>query len=134
MIRNTFENYLNEPYTLSFEQMQNLHREILEEIEADYEACELYSDLVNIVTKYAAMRAEWQQMTREEKMDQDSLRTSYHDSVIVHFNMLARYLRMQGKKAQWRDLLGYEEDNKYCRKTIGDFGCYMVFVNSICSR
>ena len=134
MIRNTFENYLNEPYTLSFEQMQNLHREILEEIEADHEACELYSDLVSIVTKYAAMRAEWKQMTREEKMDQDSLRTSYHDSVIVHFNMLARYLRMQGKKAQWRDLLGYEEDNKYCRKTIGDFGCYIVFVNSICSR
>ena len=134
MIENTFEKYLNEPYTLSFEQMQNLHREILEEIEADYEACELYSDLVSIVTKYAAMRAEWQQMTREEKMDQDSLRTSYHDSVIVHFNMLARYLRMQGKKAQWRDLLGQEEDNKYCRKTIGDFGCYIVFVNSICSR
>lgn len=134
MIRNTFENYLNEPYTLSFEQMQNLHRELLEEIEANHEACELYSDLVRIVTKYAVMRAEWQQMTREEKMDQDSLRTSYHDSVIVHFNMLARYLRMQGKKAQWRDLLGYEEDNKYCRKTIGDFGCYLVFVNSICSR
>ena len=134
MIRNTFENYLNEPYTLSFEQMQNLHRELLEEIEANHEACELYSDVVRIVTKYAVMRAEWQQMTREEKMDQDSLRTSYHDSVIVHFNMLARYLRMQGKKAQWRDLLGYEEDNKYCRKTIGDFGCYLVFVNSICSR
>ena len=108
MIRNTFENYLNEPYTLSFEQMQNLHRELLEEIEANHEACELYSDLVRIVTKYAVMRAEWQQMTREEKMDQDSLRTSYHDSVIVHFNMLARYLRMHGKKAQWRDLLGYE--------------------------
>ena len=134
MIRNTFENYLNEPYTLSFEQMQNLHRELLEEIEANHEACELYSDLVRIVTKYAVMRAEWQQMTREEKMDQDSLRTSYHDSVIVHFNMLARYLRMQGKKAQWRDLLGYEEDHKYGRKTIGDFGCYLVFVNSICSR
>ena len=134
MIENTFEKYLNEPYTLSFEQMQNLHRELLEEIEANHEACELYSDLVRIVTKYAVMRAEWQQMTREEKMDQDSLRTSYHDSVIVHFNMLARYLRMQGKKAQWRDLLGYEEDNKYCRKTIGDFGCYLVFVNSICSR
>ena len=70
----------------------------------------------------------------EDKMDKDSLRTSYHNSVIVHFNMLARYLRMQGKKAQWRDLLGYEEDNEYCRKTIGDFGCYIVFVNSICSR
>lgn len=134
MIENTFEKYLNEPYTLSFEQVQNLHRELLEEIGADHDACELYFDLVSIATKYAAIRAEWQQMTREDKMDKDSLRTSYHNSVIVHFNMLARYLRMQGKKAQWRDLLGYEEDNEYCRKTIGDFGCYIVFVNSICSR
>lgn len=134
MIENTFEKYLNEPYTLNFEQMQNLHRELLEEIGADNDACELYFDLVSIATKYAAIRAEWQQMTREDKMDKDSLRTSYHNSVIVHFNMLARYLRMHGKKAQWRDLLGYEEENEYCRKTIGDFGCYIVFVNSICSR
>ena len=29
-------------------------------------------------------------MTREDKMDKDSLRSSYHNSVIVHFNMLAR--------------------------------------------
>ena len=134
MIMNTFENYLNEPYSLRFEQMQDLHRELLEEIGSDNNAFELYSDLVSIATKYAAIRAEWQQMTREDKMDKDSLRSSYHNSVIVHFNMLARYLRMQGKKAQWRNLLGYEEDNKYYRKTIGDFGCYIVFVNSICSR
>ncbi|MGE9882551.1 hypothetical protein [Blautia obeum] len=134
MIMNTFENYLNEPYSLRFEQMQDLHRELLEEIGSDNNAFELYSDLVSIATKYAAIRAGWQQMTREDKMDKDSLRSSYHNSVIVHFNMLARYLRMQGKEAQWRDLLGYEEDNKYYRKTIGDFGCYIVFVNSICSR
>ena len=67
-------------------------------------------------------------------LKKDSLRTSIHDSVIIHFNMLARYLRMQGKKAEWRDRLGYEEDNKFYRKAIGDFGCYIVFVNSICSR
>ena len=50
------------------------------------------------------------------------------------FNMLARYLRMQGKKAEWRDKLGNDEENRYYRKTIGDFGCYIVFVNSICAR
>ena len=68
------------------------------------------------------------------KMDTDSLRTSHHDSVISHFNMLARYLRMQGKKAAWRDALGDENENKYGRKTIGDFACYLVFMNSICAR
>ena len=76
----------------------------------------------------------WGMMSREEKMDKDSLRTAHHDSVIMHFNMLVRYLRMQGKKATWRDALGDDEDNKYYRKTIGDFGFYIVFVNSICAR
>lgn len=70
----------------------------------------------------------------KKKMDRDSSRTFCHNSVITHFNMLARYLKMQGKPAKWRDQLGYEEDDKYFRKTIGDFGCYLVFINSLCAR
>ena len=131
---NTFDDYLNEPCALHFDQMKRFHQEMIDEIGLDPKAVELYDDLVSEAGKYAAIRASWQQMSREEKMEKDSLRTSIHDSVIIHFNMLARYLRMQGKKAEWRDRLGYEEDNKFYRKAIGDFGCYIVFVNSICSR
>ena len=131
---NTFDDYLNEPCALHFDQMKRFHQEMIDEIGMDPKAVELYDDLVSETGKYAAIRASWQQMSREEKMEKDSLRTSIHDSVIIHFNMLARYLRMQGKKAEWRDRLGYEEDNKFYRKAIGDFGCYIVFVNSICSR
>ncbi|MDO4268734.1 MAG: hypothetical protein Q4C73_09680 [Eubacteriales bacterium] len=131
---NTFESYLKEPYVLDFNQMQSLHSELISEIGNDADAIELYEELVDAATKYAAIRAGWMRLSREEKMDTDSLRTSHHNSMIIHFNMLARYLRMQGKKAAWRDQLGNEEDNSYCRKTIGDFGCYIVFVNSICAR
>ena len=131
---NTVDDYLNEPCALHFDQMKRFHQEMIDEIGMDPKAVELYDDLVSEAGKYAAIRASWQQMSREEKMEKDSLRTSIHDSVIIHFNMLARYLRMQGKKAEWRDRLGYEEDNKFYRKAIGDFGCYIVFVNSICSR
>ena len=131
---NTFDDYLNEPCALHFDQMKRFHQEMIDEIGMDPKAVELYDDLVSEAGKYAAIRASWQQMSREEKMEKDSLRTSIHDSVIIHFNMLARYLRMQGKKAEWRDRLGYEEDNKFYRKAIGDFRCYIVFVNSICSR
>ena len=131
---NTFDDYLNEPCALHFDQMKRFHQEMIDEIGMDPKAVELYDELVSEAGKYAAIRASWQQMSREEKMEKDSLRTSIHDSVIIHFNMLARYLRMQGKKAEWRDRLGYEEDNKFYRKAIGDFGCYIVFVNSICSR
>lgn len=134
MIMNTFANYLKEPYALSFNDMQLLHSDLLNEIGNDPDAIELYEDLIDVATRYATIRAGWQRLSREEKMDTDSSRTSCHNSVIIHFNMLARYLRMQGKKALWREQLGDDEQNRYYRKTIGDFGCYIVFVNSICAR
>lgn len=134
MTTNTFANYLKEPYALGFDEMQLLHDDLLDEIGNDPDAIELYEDLIDVATRYAAIRAGWQRLSREEKMDTDSSRTSCHNSVIIHFNMLARYLRMQGKKASWREQLGDDEQNRYYRKTMGDFGCYIVFVNSICAR
>lgn len=54
--------------------------------------------------------------------------------MITHFNMLARYLKQQGKAAPWRDALGYEKDEPCNRKAIGDFACYLAFVNGINAR
>lgn len=130
----TFEQYLKEPYALDFHQIQRIHGELSEEIGEDPEAVELYEELIDAATRYAAVRAKWLRMSKEEKIDTDSLRTSHHDSVIIHLNMLARYLKMQGKKALWREQLGDVEENGYIRKGIGDFACYLVFVNSICAR
>lgn len=130
----TFEQYLKEPYALDFHQMQRIHGELSEEIGEDPEAVELYEELIDAATRYAAVRAKWFRMSKEEKIDTDSLRTSHHDSVITHLNMLARYLKMQEKKALWREQLGDVEENGYIRKGIGDFACYLVFVNSICAR
>ena len=90
-----YEDYLKEPYILTLEQMQQIHNDLLTDLGNDPEALELYEELIDAATKYAAMRAKWLQLPRQEKMDTDSLRTSHHDSVITHFNMLARYLRMQ---------------------------------------
>lgn len=129
-----YEDYLKENKSLTVEQMIKFHGEIIEEIGTDEDALELYDELIKAVTAYAAMRAEWFQMSRADRMEKDPLRTSYHNSVIIHFNMLSRYLKMQGKKAEWRDKLGYEEEDGYNRKRIGDFACYIVFVNSICAR
>ena len=106
------EKYMEEPHSLSMEQMQDIHRKLIEEIGKDPDAVELYEELIAVATRYAAIRAGWQQLSREEKMDRDPSRTSCHNSVITHFNMLARYLKMQGKQAEWRDSLGYEEDDK----------------------
>lgn len=129
-----YEDYLKENRSLTIEQMIKLHGELIEEMGTDSDALELYDELIAAATSYAEMRAGWYQMNRAERMDKDSLRTSHHNSVIIHFNMLARYLKMQGKSAEWRDELGCEEEDGYNRKRIGDFACYIVFVNSICAR
>lgn len=51
--------------------------------------------------------------------------------ILTHEN----YLPME-KSLSLEDMvqLGYEEDDKYYRKRMGDFGCYTVFINSISSR
>ena len=134
LMKTTYTEYLEQPKHLTIEQMENIHCQILDEIADDEDAQELYDELVHKATKYAAIRAEWLLWSRAEKMDRDRGRTMCHDSLITHFNMLARWLRKIGKETAWRDALGYEEDDRYNRKTIGDFACYIVFINSINAR
>lgn len=130
----TYEDYLPLPMSLSLEEMASLHRDMVNEIGNDTDSLELYEELIITATRYMVFRSNWLLWSKEEKMDQDPGRTSCHNSVIVKFNQLARYLKTQGKAAAWRDTLGYEEDDKYFRKKIGDFACYLVFVNSILAR
>ena len=127
----TYEEYLKRPKAITFANMQMIHADMLAEIGSDVETLELYDELMKVATRYAAIRANWLLLSREEKNEQDSGRTSCHNSVITHFNMLARYLKQQGETAVWRDRLGYEEDDPYNRKAIGDFACYLAFVNGI---
>jgi len=129
-----YEEYLPQPKSLSLEEMAKLHQEMLSEIGSDEDALELYEELVITANKYSVFRSNWCVWSRDEKADKDSSRTACHNSLIVKFNQLARFLNMQGKAAAWRDALGYEDEDRYNRKRIGDFACYIVFVNSINAR
>lgn len=130
----TYDDYLPMPMSLSLEEMASLHRELVNEIGNDSDSLELFEELITTATRYMVFRSNWLLWSKEEKMDKDSGRTSCHNSLIVKFNHLARYLKTQGKAAAWRDTLGYEEHDKYFRKRIGDFACYLVFVNSVLAR
>ena len=130
----TYEEYLKRPKAITFAKMQTIHTEMIAEIGTDVDALELYDELIKIATRYATIRVNWLLLSREKKSEQDSGRTSCHNSVIIHFNMLARYLKQQGKTAAWRDKLGYEEDDPNNRKAIGDFACYLAFVDGINAR
>lgn len=129
-----YEDYRSMPESLSIEEMARLHGELTAEIGNDADAAESYEELVIAATKYAAFRSHWYLWSREERMEQDDRRTSCHDVVIIKFDQLARFLKKQGKSAAWREVLGYEERNPYCRKRIGDFACYIVFIHCLLAR
>lgn len=129
-----YEDYLGLPLSLSLEEMEKVHRQMMDEIGNDNDSLELYGELIAAATKYMVFRSSWFLWSREEKREKDASRTSCHDLVIIKFNQIARFLKMQGKPALWRDILGYEENDGNFRKRIGDFACYLVFINSILAR
>lgn len=122
------------PRAMNIEKMISVHRKLVEEVGSDPEAIELYDELVESANEYAAIRAEWDTMDREQKIEKDPARTSLHNDVILHINILTRYLRKAGKPALWRDELGNEEEDRIWRKVLGDFACFIAFVSGICSR
>ena len=93
MIYSTFNEYLTKPKSLTFEEMQELHDMILTDISGDMDGKELYEELIQTAVRYAGIRAEWCLLDREKKAERDFGRTACHDSVIIKFNMLARYLK-----------------------------------------
>ena len=129
-----YEEYLQLPQSLESDTALRLYEEIAAEIGADETALELYEELSEMAARYAGFRSSWLLWGREERISRDESRTACHDSLIVRFNQLARYLRSQGKDAAWRDVLGYEEEDRYCRKRIGDFGCFISFMNELQAR
>lgn len=133
-VLDTYQSYLQCQKSISVEKMQELHQEIINEIGQDDDAREIYEELLKNAVRYLHFRSEWTKLSQQEKMDKDSSRTACHNSLIVKFNMLSRYLKLQGKEAAWRDELGYEENDPYNRKKIGDFGCYIAFVSALNAR
>ena len=129
-----YSDYLSEPKSLSLEEMVRLHAEMATEIGTDPDALDLYDELVEASVRYSSFRANWCLWDRTVKAGKDAGRTSCHNMVIIKFNQLSRYLKMQGRDASWRDTLGYEDDDPNFRKRIGDFACYIVFINSVSAR
>ena len=76
----------------------------------------------------------WTIKDRGWKMDNDPTRTSKHDAIIIKYNQLARYLKMQGKSAEWRDILGYVEDERKIRKRIGDMSNFLTYIHALAGR
>lgn len=127
----TYNDYLKEKNSLTFEEMQHIYDAMTAEIGTDVDALELYDELLRMAVKYAGIRAKWNILSKQEKLDQDEgrKRTMCHDSLLVKFEKLYRFQKTVLKKeSSWREMLG--ED----RKRVGDFACFIVFINSLNAR
>lgn len=127
-----YEEYLKRIDTLTIEQASEIYRTIIESLDLDEnDDREILQDYLMAAAKYANVRACWNILSREEKMDTDANRTACHNKVILHLNILARYLASKGKDVSWRDELG---DDRLHRKKIGDFACYVACIEGLNAR
>ena len=58
-------------------------------------------------------------MSLSERSENDMNRSIQHDAFITNLKVITRYLKAQGRSAEWEPLL--EQD----RKEIGDLACYI---------
>lgn len=130
----TYRDYLPQIKSIDFETCLKVHDMMIESIGNDEDAIELYNEIIEKSIEYTSIRAYWTIKDREWKMDNDPARTSKHDAIIIKYNQLARYLKRQGKKAEWRDILGYVEDERKIRKRIGDMSNFLTYIHALNGR
>lgn len=130
----TYSTYLERVFALPFMDAARIFATIKKQIENDEDMTDLYHDLLSRSIEYAAVRAEWQMMTTEEKGAIDKRRSEIHNAVIREFDILARNLGKLGHDTSWRDELGDLNRNPDYRKRIGDMACYLVLFEGLNAR
>ena len=141
----TFSNYLASPLEpLSFEEMEDIHEQVLSNADTKNEDFkEFWEETIRSVIAYSSIRAKWNLMTKNEKMEKDNSRTSAHDLVINNFIVLERIFKMNDWDSKtWTEKLFLQSDNptrnkddlQSVRKRIGDFANYLAFVYDLNGR
>lgn len=112
---------------LTYTEALEIYNEMYSHIDwTDEDIVYLYDSLIEKAIRYAHIRAVWNALSREEKLEKDDSRTAAHDSFISSINIISR---VEGKIGlQWKERLTDD------RKTIGDFACYLALFQAIDAR
>lgn len=83
----TFNNYLASPLKpLTFEEMEDIHEQVLSNADTKNEDFKKYwEETISLAIDYSTIRAKWNVMTLNEKMDKNDSRTSIHNHVLSNF-------------------------------------------------
>ncbi len=88
----------------------------------------LHLQVLRTAIRYCNIRAEWQFMTIEQRLDADNGRTAAHNAFIDAVNALSRAMAKTEHGNKWRRLLTDD------RQIIGDFACLLVAHLGILAR
>ena len=77
---------------------------------------------------YCFIRNEWYLMEQHERTLRDTDRTISHNAFIDAVNIMSRNMAKCREDNSWRPLLGKD------RKVLGDFACYIVYMNGLAAR
>ena len=129
---NDYKTYLSisKGSTLTFEEACEIldeMNECYEKIAADDKA-DFYKEILEKAFKYTEIRCSWELMTGEERAEKDPYRTSVHNGFITSLNVLSRHAELEGIDASWLGKLGD------ARKRIGDFACFLTYINGMSNR
>lgn len=106
---------------MEMEKFEELYQIIDGHKQMDETSGELYEEIKRSAYKYADMRYRFSEMNREQKMNNDSHRTSLHDCFMDNVHIYFRYLQNNGIEPP--DISKMDED----RKVFGNFACYFIF-------
>lgn len=101
----SYETYLDslvQP-VIPLERCEQIYMELIGNINVNDEVFfELWNNVLEKCFKYMEIRMNWSLYSREKKIDIDSRRTAIHDTLIISFDMLSRYMEKNGKSTEWR--------------------------------
>lgn len=125
----SYENYLNTKNAISFDIANQVYAAILSaNPDNDNGLSILLEKMINQATDYAGIRSNWLLLSIQEAARMNLTRSLYHDLFIEAVNNVSDYMYKKGYGNQWRALLGKD------RKRIGDFACYLSYIQSLNAR
>ena len=81
---------------MELEKFEEVYQVLEAQKEKDETTAELYADIKEFAYKYATMRYRFSEMSREEKAENDSYRTSQHNRFMDSVRIYFRYLQNNG--------------------------------------
>lgn len=140
----SYKNYLAMKERLTFEQMHQIHENILKNVDSNnQDFLDVWQNIIQSSINYTTTRAEWSYLSNEQKLNKDSYRTTEHNTVLTNFILLERiFILHSWNKHTWTKELFLQNDvsnrtrhdiNEH-RKRIGDFANYLAFIYAVNAR